>query len=515
MKSYRTLIRGTLCQQSSLTVGGSPERPGGTDIQCARDGAGRLTIPGTGLAGALIETAGRVIPALFTPTGRRALWGRVTSKTSTGPAGESEMLQSLWHFWPMHCERQWVDLRQGVRIRQATMATASEGRALFDLEVLPPGVEWQFVLEVDSLRGGEKVEAIALFALNEWAQGRCWLGASAARGLGWMKLTDVKVLRLPLTADAVNAWPDCTRELASAWEDLAKLAGVEELTTDRLTEKAKELWKEALPEDRFWYVELVGKVEAGARADGYGWDALSVGGHAAGLLAPLADNLLHPLGVPEQTWRTDYAPDAPIVTERTGEAAQRPVVPGSGLRGPLRHAASRWWRSHQIDVPDPNVNEDSSRGRRQERDDQVSQLFGLVKQSARVLVCDSHIDGDFKLACLQHHAEDEFAGGVFGSGKFDRTALMEGSFPIRIVVEARDKDELRGHLETLLPALRLAELGLVPLGGAKMRGCGWLPWQFTAIDYGHAGGRSQSMKANTGIVDAVRFVIGQLGGGKS
>src|SRR5438552_18654552 len=82
-KIYRTLVRGKLRQLSSLTVGGSQPRIGGADIQCARDGRDRLTIPGTSLAGCLVETAGRIFPDLLhTPSGRQALWGRVTSKVT-------------------------------------------------------------------------------------------------------------------------------------------------------------------------------------------------------------------------------------------------------------------------------------------------------------------------------------------------------------------------------------------------------------------------------------------------
>src|SRR5207244_917136 len=97
--TYRTLVRAKLQQVSSLTVGGSPARPGGPDIQCARDGLGRLTIPGTALAGCLIDTAARIYPDLFRGGGP---WGRITGKRLTGP--DPQLLQSLWRFRPAHLD---------------------------------------------------------------------------------------------------------------------------------------------------------------------------------------------------------------------------------------------------------------------------------------------------------------------------------------------------------------------------------------------------------------------------
>ncbi len=61
MAEYRTLIQASIVQTTALAVGGSS--PDGNPDACYRDGLGRLTIPGTGLAGALVETAARLFPA--------------------------------------------------------------------------------------------------------------------------------------------------------------------------------------------------------------------------------------------------------------------------------------------------------------------------------------------------------------------------------------------------------------------------------------------------------------------
>lgn len=492
-KGYRTLVRGKLRQISSLTVGGSLQRAGGADIQCARDGLGRLTLPGTGLAGCLVETAARIFPDLLKEaTHRSDRWGRITSKTTLGPAAKAEMYQSLWHFWPAHRESEWLEWRQGVGIRQATGATAIEARALYDLETISPGEDWLLLMEIDSLRGGEKVEAIALLALAEWSYGRCWLGAGPARGLGWLQLNDWEVLRLRANEQAIVAWPNNELCLAddAHWTSLKRLKEVEILAGDEVAARAKEILNEPLPPDRFCYVLLEGTISASSHVDKdakvYGFDALSVGGHAAGLLKPLADRLLTPRGVIANDFRAAYVPDTPVVTSGKDDRTQQPFVPGSGLRGPLRHAASRLHRGKGVDVPDPNVREKSNL--LTQHTDPVSELFGLMTQCGRLLVSDARLRGDhYLLACLQHHAEDEFAAGVFGSSKFDRTVVLDGSFTFRMVIEGRMPKEMQMHLQTLKPALRLAELGYVPLGGGKWCGHGWMPWRFHSVICGWAG----------------------------
>ena len=60
---------------------------------------------------------------------------------------------------------------------------------------------------------------------------------------------------------------------------------------------------------------------------------------------------------------------------RHGEKAE-PFIPGSSLRGPLRHALSRRYRAHGETIRDPNG--DRSRGKQR---DEVEALFGSLKSA--------------------------------------------------------------------------------------------------------------------------------------
>jgi len=506
---YRTFVHGTLVQESALCAGGTVEG-GPTDLVCARNGAGRLTIPGTGLAGALIETAGRIFPDLLRrDKGRKSeSHERITGKADTPPKGlegrECPFLQSVWYFYPCHIDEPRTESRQGVGIRQATGATAREKGALFDAETIPAGTRWDFLLEIDTFRGEKQAEAIALLALQEWKQGRCWLGGSAARGMGWMKLEDMDVVRLPLSSQAVDAWPDNTQPLE--WDPPLKSYLIS-VGGDAAPAGDHDPWNEGIlgkpsEDDRFWYLTLEATIECtpeeAVRNGAYGLDALSVGGHAAHTLAPLAENLLSPLGQANGKHEDlAAAQDAPVVTTlcASGQRPEQPFLPGSGLRGPLRHAVSRLRRGAGADVVDPNWLHDPARAAGPEENggkknfDPIARLFGLEELGARLLIRDARLadSTNFQLALFQHHAEDEFTAGVFGSSKFDRTAVIAGSFHVRLVIEAQSKDELQDHIRTLLPALQLAGLGHLPIGGAKWRGLGWVPWTFTEACVQRAG----------------------------
>lgn len=205
---------------------------------------------------------------------------------------------------------------------------------------------------------------------------------------------------------------------------------------------------------------------AGPREDGYGIESLSIGGHASEELAASWDShFLGPRGMDETRSREAFDPDFAVVTwEQNG--GRQPYIPGSSLRGPLRHAMSRLLKARG--VTDTELLDD---------------IFGTtersarLQRSARLLIRDAFLkeDGEHTFAWLQAHAEDEFTAGAYGSSKFDRIAVMQGTFEWKMVLEDLDK----AVLEDLF---RLAESGQIGIGGGQWRGHGWLRWEFDKQD---------------------------------
>ncbi|HTE17973.1 MAG TPA: hypothetical protein VK689_06295, partial [Armatimonadota bacterium] len=84
---------------------------------------------------------------------------------------------------------------------------------------------------------------------------------------------------------------------------------------------------------------------------------------------------------------------------------------------------------------------------------------------------------------LHMHAEDEFSAGSYGSAKRDAVRVLEGSFPVRIVVEGpslADASPLVAEIDRLVA---LGKWGHLPVGGHKTRGAGWGRWESDAWDH--------------------------------
>lgn len=427
---YRTLFVGTLVQESFLSVGGVDDPATTVDSPFCRDGLDRPTLRGTGLAGALIATL------------RRHLGDKVPETISGSDKGRQP---SIWRFFNSHpASGSGSAYRQHVAIDERTGAAATS--MLFNVETLPPGTCWPFLLEVDTSRDASAAN-LAREALAHWAAGRCLLGREVARGLGWMRLVGLR--EYELTPDQVDLWPRATRSddyLGYIEEQFAQLA-----QNVPAADKPLPGW-----------VEITGSVIAGEHEDGWGIDSLSIGGHASEelLAAWDAERFLAPDGMNDPGAAFD--PDFAIVTfeqrAADGSPARLPYIPGSSLRGPLRHALARLQRA---------------RGKPLQP---VEELFGTVKQSAKLLIQDALPDPreEVRLAWLQHHAEDEFSGGAYGPAKFDRVAVMQGRFAWRMVLEDATEDQ-----KTLLQDLfALARAGQIGIGGGQWRGHGWLQWKF-------------------------------------
>jgi CRISPR/Cas system CSM-associated protein Csm3 (group 7 of RAMP superfamily) len=421
---YRTLFLGTLVQESFLSVGGSDDSYTTVDSPFCRDGAQRPTLRGTGLAGALVAIL-------------RRLKGAVPATISGSGDGRQP---SVWRFFNSHPEiPAHPAYRQHVAIDPRTGAAATG--ALFNVETLPPQTRWPFLLEVDTSRDPE-ADGLAREALAHWVAGRCLLGREVARGLGWLRLEGLR--EYPLTTGQLDAWPDARKA--------GDYAGYIRDCFGALAREVPEA-ELGLP----GWIELTGTLGAGPRGDGYGIDSLSIGGHASEELAAAWDaRFLAPDGLDAAAAKDGFDPDFAIVTwERAGQ--RQPYIPGSSLRGPLRHALARRLKARKLDGG------------------LLESLFGTVECSAKLLIRDALPveGGDFRLAWMQHHAEDEFTAGAYGSAKFDRVALMEGRFGWKIVLE----DPTTEEKQALAEVLALAQDGQVGIGGGQWRGHGWLPWE--------------------------------------
>lgn len=434
--SYRTLFMGTLVQESFLSVGGTDNPNTTVDSPFCRDGFDRPTLRGTGLAGALIATL------------RRHL-GATVSVPETISGSKDGRQPSVWRFFNSHLQKSSNSAyRQHVAIDARTGAAANS--ALFNVETLPPGTRWPFLLEVDTARDVKAADH-ARDALAHWAAGRCLLGREVARGLGWMRLHDLH--EYPLTAEYYDDWP-CAKEADDYPRYIERSFSV--------LAKRVEATEKALPD----WLEITGAVSAGMHGGGYGIDSLSIGGHASEELAAAWDHrlFLAPDGMKNPA--TAFDPDFAIVTFEQKDEHEKvmrlPYIPGSSLRGPLRHALARLLRA---------------RGKKDLVF--VESLFGTVAKSAKLLICDALPDDGpeasaIQLAWMQHHAEDEFAGGAYSAAKFDRMAVMQGRFKWKMVIENASDEEKKALRELFT----LAQAGQLGIGGGQWRGHGWLNWKF-------------------------------------
>ena len=473
MDAYRTIFMGTLLQKTALSVGGNEEGGGSEDMPLCRDGLGRPTLTGRTLAGALIATARKIFDEIPET---------ITSDIPKGKGGVDPK-ESLWEFFTAHPVNESIttESRQGVGIIQATGATAREAGALYDLETLPRGTGWRFLLVVDTAKpGGPEAEKIAAATLLEWSKGLCWVGRSPARGLGWMELENLEALRLEKRH--FRLWPDSSDSPENIIDKINN--GNQVVRVDRSGfNNAFDLKDLLAKQNKRWrYVILNGRVIVGESQNGYGLDGLSISGHATNL--PLVEfdeqNHLHPKGINLDKYKEEFNPDTDIVMTVGPDGQIEPFIPGASLRGPLRHKLSSLLRSKEKDIRDPNIGP-----KKDDRLDEIEKLFGAtVGKSSSLLISDAYLaprsDGRpaWRAVWLQHHAEDEFTAGVYGTGKFDRIMLTEGRFDWKMVIEAETEEAAEAYKSLLKKAEPYGRNNHLALGGGKWRGSGWINWEF-------------------------------------
>jgi CRISPR/Cas system CSM-associated protein Csm3 (group 7 of RAMP superfamily) len=457
MNAPRYLFIGELRQNASASFGGQAAE-GWIDAPLCRDGLGRPTLRGEGQAGALLAMA-------------RKLFREVPAHLG----GVMNRQPSAWRTYASHPDPAILSgLRQCVRIDPQT-AAASHG-ALFDMETLPSGTRWPFLLELDLKQVPEasrrKALAVTARVLQAWADGYAWLGRNVARGMGWFTLEDLLVLEL---GDA-DLWPNAFTASPYAY--------AKQLGADRWV-KLPDFIDQKQFADKLNGVPVDGagrwrRYEAELRFDAdkdYPFGALSVGGHAGYDTAPACpgdDVLLCPEGMARDQYTAQWEPDRSIATAPD----LLPYIPGSSLRGPLRHRLS-WWLKRLGNPPDGEVFKD------------FKALFGndeptgepgqqSLAPSSALFIRDAFIDAGkgYRLALLPSHAEDEFSGGTYGNALYNRLAVLGGVFKTRLVLQASPEKTLDDLDAIFKPARLLAEKGYIPIGGASRHGFGHGRWEF-------------------------------------
>ncbi|WP_262966758.1 RAMP superfamily CRISPR-associated protein [Methylobacter psychrophilus] len=454
--AYRTLFTGILRQTTALSVGGR-DLPSVTDAPLCRDGQQRFTLRGQTLAGALIATARRLedVPEFIS--------GEVDQQNKKPIPPPSR-----WRSFTSHPEgKPSPEIRQHVCIDPKTGAAMETG--LFNLEVLPAGICWPFLLEVNSSGAdGEQAEAIAWRALHEWQAGRCYIGREVARGMGWMQLDDLQTVRLSANIlEHIDAWPNAERSnnYPTYVAELAKRFGTVETIDYTFIDKPKVVT-----------LEIPFSITVGSRDNGYGLDSLSIGGHAESeVMASWQDqHYLAPSSLKPEQRAELFDPDFALVMTHI-EGKRRPFIPGSALRGPLRHALERYYRAN---------------GHWEQEGETLRRFFGALEEKSHdkdknkttyasaLLISDAElVDDNWQAAWFQLHAEDEFTAGAYSSSKFDRLALIDAKFTGCLVLETSAADELQ--FQPLLDKLKeLAERGDIAIGGGQWRGHGWVSWHF-------------------------------------
>ncbi|MFT3945070.1 MAG: RAMP superfamily CRISPR-associated protein [Ancrocorticia sp.] len=184
----RFVLQGSLTAVTPLSIGSDAHGPV-ADIACFRDGLGRLTIPGTSLAGVLRRTV------------EDDLWGKGDGDRTNDEAEVSRFFvedcfleDSLEHTSGSPSDSDLIDVRDGVTIDRNTGAAAEH--MLHTRETIAAGTIFACQITLDVVHSpegeaGNETTAAALMAqLVARMKSGFALGGSTTRGLGEVQLND-------------------------------------------------------------------------------------------------------------------------------------------------------------------------------------------------------------------------------------------------------------------------------------------------------------------------------------
>lgn len=452
MNTRLTIFTATLVQDSALSISGLDRES--TSDQPFTVVDGKPVLSGRGLKGAAVAMARR----FFYPLPRAV--------SEIGP--QKELRRSAWLFRNAEHKagNETPRLRSGVGILQATGARADG--VLYDREVMPAGTKWELDLRVDwRLVGNDEqaaeVEGILGYVLDKhWKEGRCWLGGGAARGLGFCHLTELKAYRIDDTQ--YEKWVKSGRKPGKEYElqtEFPHCAPTKSWFFRTLDVDVSFGAYRPTDSDSDWGVDMLAigphEFEQGSQRSGTGsWARPSWAQDAA-------------LPADEPARKVEQLTDRAILMD--GDA---PLIPGSSIRGPLRHAFSQ---AHRRKGGPSTIQDPHDAQGKVGKLDAAGELFGMVEQSSALLIRDATAQGDWSAARLHMHAEDEFSAGSYGTAKRDAVRLLQGTFAVRFVIEGGEKSEVERKQKDLDRLIALGKIGHLPIGGHKTKGAGFGQWK--------------------------------------
>lgn len=173
----RLKIIGDLMAETPLHVGGYGESFE-TDMALARNGKDEFYIPGTSLTGTLRSWFVKNFP-----NDVDSIWGY-----QSGDKGHASFVLVEDLTLP---EQVQSELRDGVGIDRI-FGTAAD-KAKFDRTILPKGTKLNFEMTVEIQNDADKIKARFAHLLEALQSGKIRLGASKTRGLGKVKLQNIKM----------------------------------------------------------------------------------------------------------------------------------------------------------------------------------------------------------------------------------------------------------------------------------------------------------------------------------
>jgi CRISPR/Cas system CSM-associated protein Csm3 (group 7 of RAMP superfamily) len=194
-------VTGILEAVTALRVGGWGVSAH-ADLVVARDGLGRVMIPGTSLAGALRAWLGTVAGPDGSPLFGPAALGKVFG--DLGPEGQGGQLCRIRVDDAVAAGDVVPQIRDGVGIGTGTAAAG----VLYQHEVVPPGTRFAMRVTASQARDDPERAGVALrLIIAALAGGGVELGAARTRGLGRVRLTVARHAKVDLTdRDQVLAW---------------------------------------------------------------------------------------------------------------------------------------------------------------------------------------------------------------------------------------------------------------------------------------------------------------------